>query len=298
MGPPGHFAIALAAKSFAPEVPLWVLLLGTEVSDLLSYGFEFIGIEKFGTSHTGIHQKEIHFTLNTTSHSIHFLLLSILLAITAYSTMLVPVIAIKYGYNTVFVAGSVVGFLILLAASAFLWVYGKRMCQMGSSLIVNDAIILGIILGILWIVEISINNFLAPPLPARDIVDNIFWAMIAFSIFVFATVCAYRAESIRVGIVVAIWSGLVSGVLACGMALSLIVFGMRFITQDPLNIAEWAARGTDTNAPTMAAYFAYETFAGAFMHLIVLGIFMGLLLGLLGGTVGRVIKETIRWIQR
>jgi membrane-bound metal-dependent hydrolase YbcI (DUF457 family) len=56
MGPPGHFAIALAAKPFAPEVPLWVLLLSTEASDLLSYGFEFIGIEKFGTSHADIHQ--------------------------------------------------------------------------------------------------------------------------------------------------------------------------------------------------------------------------------------------------
>jgi len=47
----------------------------------------------------------------------------------------------------------------------------------------------------------------------------------------------------------------------------------------------------------MAAYYAYETFAGAFLHLIILGIFMGLLLGLLGGTVGKVIKATSRWIQ-
>jgi hypothetical protein len=227
----------------------------------------------------------------------HFPLLSLLLTITVFSTILALIIAFKYGYNTISIAGSVVGFLILLATSGFLWVYDKRTSQMGNSLIINDAIMVGIILGILWIVEIGINNFIAPPLPARDIIDNIFWAIIAFSIFVFSALCAYRAGSIRVGIVVGIWSGFVSGLLACCTALSLVVFGTRFVTQDPLNVAEWAVRGTDTNAPTMAAYYAYETFAGAFLHLIVLGVFMGLLLGLLGGTFGMVIKASCRWIR-
>ena len=74
------------------------------------------------------------------------------------------------------------------------------------------------------------------------------------------------------------------------MALSLIVFGMRFIAQDPLNISEWAVCRADSGAPTMAAYFAYETFAGAFSHLIVLGIVMGCLLGLLGGSIWKINK--------
>jgi hypothetical protein len=169
---------------------------------------------------------------------------------------------------------------------------------MGSSWIANDANLVGIILGILWVVEISINNFIAPPLPARDIVDNIFWAVIALVIFVFTTVCAYRAKRFASGMEAGIWSGLVSGIFACCMALALIVFGMHFITHDPLNITEWAARGTNTSAPTMAAYYAYETFAGAFGHLTILGIFMGLLLGLLGGTVGRAIQVASRWRQR
>jgi hypothetical protein len=236
--------------------------------------------------------------LNTIPKSTRFSILTILLVITIYSTILVLIIAFKYSYNAMFVAGSVGGFLILLVTSGFLWVYGKRTSQKGSPLIVKDAITLGIILGMLWIIEISINNFLAPPLPARDIGDNIFWAMIAVSIFVSAIVCAYRAGRIRAGIMVGAWSGFVSGLLACCMALSLIIFAMHFITKDPLNIAEWAARGTETHAPTMAAYFGYETFAGAFLHLIVLGVLMGLLLGLLGGTVGVAIKTSYRWLQR
>ena len=56
MSPFGHFAIALAAKPAAWKVPLWVLLLSTEVPDLISYLFRFIGIEKFSVSQTYSHQ--------------------------------------------------------------------------------------------------------------------------------------------------------------------------------------------------------------------------------------------------
>jgi hypothetical protein len=45
MGPPGHFAIGLAAKPAVPKAPLWALLAATEVLDLLAFGFMAIGIE-------------------------------------------------------------------------------------------------------------------------------------------------------------------------------------------------------------------------------------------------------------
>jgi hypothetical protein len=44
----------------------------------------------------------------------------------------------------------------------------------------------------------------------------------------------------------------------------------------------------------MASYFAYETFAGAFLHLTVLGIGMGALLGVVGGVVGKFAKTAFR----
>jgi hypothetical protein len=67
----------------------------------------------------------------------------------------------------------------------------------------------------------------------------------------------------------------------------MIVFGMHFITHDPLNIAEWAVQQAGNNTPGMAAYFAFETFAGGFLHLLVLGIVMGALLGVAGGVIGK-----------
>jgi hypothetical protein len=56
MGPPGHLAIAFAAKPAAQKVPLWVLLLATEFLDLLTYGFYAFGFEDFGVSHTDLAQ--------------------------------------------------------------------------------------------------------------------------------------------------------------------------------------------------------------------------------------------------
>jgi membrane-bound metal-dependent hydrolase YbcI (DUF457 family) len=45
MGPPGHFAIAFAAKPVTPKAPLWLLLVATEILDLLAFGFMALGIE-------------------------------------------------------------------------------------------------------------------------------------------------------------------------------------------------------------------------------------------------------------
>ena len=50
MGPVGHLAVGCAAKPAAPKTPLWVLLLATEVLDLLSFGFVTIGVEEVSLS--------------------------------------------------------------------------------------------------------------------------------------------------------------------------------------------------------------------------------------------------------
>jgi hypothetical protein len=42
---PGHFGVAFAVKPIAPKAPLWVLLVASEVLDLLCYGVVAIGME-------------------------------------------------------------------------------------------------------------------------------------------------------------------------------------------------------------------------------------------------------------
>ncbi len=79
--------------------------------------------------------------------------------------------------------------------------------------------------------------------------------------------------------------------MACVTALALAVFGMSLLRSDPVNLAEWANRGADSTAPSVAAYLAYETLAGAFLHLVVAGLVMGLLLGVAGGVLGVLAKR-------
>ncbi len=44
---------------------------------------------------------------------------------------------------------------------------------------------------------------------------------------------------------------------------------MPLILKDQLNIKEWADLKEATHYPSMAVYFAYQTLAGAMLHLIV-----------------------------
>jgi hypothetical protein len=48
MGPPGHIAVAFAAKPAVPRASLWVLILATEILDLLCFGLLAAGIERIG----------------------------------------------------------------------------------------------------------------------------------------------------------------------------------------------------------------------------------------------------------
>jgi hypothetical protein len=45
MGPLGHFAVGLAAKPAAPKLPLGVLLLATEIPDILALTLGYAGVE-------------------------------------------------------------------------------------------------------------------------------------------------------------------------------------------------------------------------------------------------------------
>jgi len=62
---------------------------------------------------------------------------------------------------------------------------------------------------------------------------------------------------------------------------------MKYLLIDPLNIKEWTDIKAAENSPGMDVYFAYQTFAGGIMHLIILGAIMGLLLGTVGGFLGK-----------
>jgi hypothetical protein len=206
-----------------------------------------------------------------------------------FSAILVLITAVSYSYSTLTLLVSVAGFIILLLLSGILWFLhrGPDWLKKFVGIDLDEATGVGLAVGVLWFAEISMNNFIAPPLPLRDTLDDIFWFLVALFIFIYAAFKAYRTQSVVYAVKVGAWSGLMSGFVACLTALLVIVFAMPYMMQDPLNITEWAARGASGNGPTMAAYFAYESFAGAFLHLLVLGLGMGGVLGVVGGVLGK-----------
>jgi hypothetical protein len=152
----------------------------------------------------------------------------------------------------------------------------------------------GLYFGLIWTIEISMNNIIQPRLPLRDYLDNIFWGIIAVLIFYVSYKNAFNTKKISAGIKAGFFSGFASGIIACLTALILVCFGMKLLLKDPINIAEWADMKGKTNYPDMASYFAYQTFAGAIMHLIILGIIMGLLLGITGCLTGKLVSSKVK----
>jgi hypothetical protein len=147
----------------------------------------------------------------------------------------------------------------------------------------------GLIGGGLWLAEIAFNNISRSSAATRLWVDDGAWAVIALIILVAAFIAARRG-GFMAGLANGFWSGTVSGVIACLTALGLIVFFMKVVLADPLNIAEYADR-VPSHHPGMATYFAYETVIGALGHLIVLGTVMGVLLGAFGGVAGSLMRR-------
>jgi hypothetical protein len=56
------------------------------------------------------------------------------------------------------------------------------------------------------------------------------------------------------------------------------------------NQKEWSNLKASPNSPGIDVYFAYQTFAGAIMHLVILGAIMGLFLGSIGGATDKTLR--------
>ena len=178
--------------------------------------------------------------------------------------------------------------LLAAVAGGILW--GSRRLQAGADgSTFRAGALVGGVLGLAWVIEISFNNFVPPAIsvPARGWVDNGVWAAISLATVGLGAWGTRRTGRRATGVWLGVWSGLASGLTACLMGLLLIVAAMPFLLRDPYNLAEWAARGAASGAPDLPTYLAYETLAGALGHLVALGIVAGALLGGLGGLIGR-----------
>ena len=179
-------------------------------------------------------------------------------------------------------AGSLIGILLISVLTTIL-----RLLRNKTNERQKKNVLAGLCIGLLWTIEISVNNFIRPGLPLRDTVDNLFWGIVELLILIIAAYDVYKSDKFIDGLKSGFWTGLASGAVACFSALLVIVFGMKFILLDPLNIKEWSEMKAALHSPGMDVYFAYQTFAGAVGHLFILGLILGMIVGSLGGLLGK-----------
>jgi hypothetical protein len=196
-------------------------------------------------------------------------------------------------------AASEPGYLVLGLGyiTALLITGGLIVAGLGTRTIEDDhtartGIAIGVITGAVWVAEESYNLIFTAPIPERDLVDDLLLALIALVILISAFVRAFRTRQVRHGVRLGLWSGAVSGMIACLAAEIFIVFFIHLLTQDPASVQEWADQGSGSGAPTIETYWAYASLKGALLlHLVLVGPVMGGVLGALGGAIG----AGVRW---
>ncbi|MEI6683836.1 MAG: hypothetical protein WCO44_14490, partial [Bacteroidota bacterium] len=100
-----------------------------------------------------------------------------------------------------------VGVVSLLTTAVLLRIFQKR----GVSPLRRRSVAIGLVVGLLWTIEIGVNNLVRPGLPLRDIIDNIFWAVIALLILAASTREVILSNRSRDGVLAGFWSGIASG---------------------------------------------------------------------------------------
>jgi hypothetical protein len=138
------------------------------------------------------------------------------------------VITIFFLYRTITwplgpeVSGCLFSFILLTITFILLWIKRNKLIHDFQ----KKDVVFGLGLGLLWTIEISINNFIRPGLPYRDIIDNTFLFIINLAILIVAARDAYQSNKFHFGVKSGFWTGLASGAIACLTALLLIVFGI------------------------------------------------------------------------
>jgi hypothetical protein len=178
-------------------------------------------------------------------------------------------------------------YIAVLLLTGGLIAAGLRTRTLEDDRAVCTGVAVGVVTGAVWVVEESYNLIFTAAVPVRDLVDNLLLALIAFVVLISALVRAFRSGQVRQGARTGLWSGAVSGMIACLMAEIFIVFFMHLLTQDPASVEEWAVQGLGSGAPTIETYWAYASLKGAFLlHLVLVGPVMGGVVGALGGGIG------------
>jgi hypothetical protein len=156
---------------------------------------------------------------------------------------------------------------------------------------------LGAILGLLWVVEIGVNNVFPAcqaPVGTRDAIDDAIWALIGLLTLGVAGLASHRRGGSAPGAKIGLWSGIVSGLFAYLAGLLVVDLFLGAVVADPELVANFPA----SQFPDLATYATFaivgaSPLVGAAGHLWLLGIAAGTLLGAVGGLAGTLTTKVL-----
>jgi hypothetical protein len=144
-------------------------------------------------------------------------------------------------------------------------------------------ILFGLLIGALWIVEILAGNLIAVGSGAGIMIYRLA-TLAAYTLpLVAGAVGAYAHKSVRYGIAVGFWSGLISGLIAF-LTLMLIAYAfMGILQRDTQTLSEYARSGE----PTLSTYIVGDFLFGSCSHLLLIGVLYGTALATVGALFGK-----------
>jgi hypothetical protein len=185
----------------------------------------------------------------------------LVLAVTGYSMLRYPGILLPRRVGLLF-AG-----VLLVALLSYLIITWRLTLHMDSDATwsAHQGLNCGFLIAGFWFLEIVAGNLLDP---TYTVVRILYFgsSLVAFSLPLFAGIFgALHSGMIRTGILIGVWSGIVSGLLTFLSLMAVTVVFLNQMLQDPQNILQFQGSG----ASDLVTFVMGDSLAGATGHLVI-----------------------------
>lgn len=148
--------------------------------------------------------------------------------------------------------------------------------------------IFGLTIGLLWIIEIMVGNIVAVESNvSRAIYTGATVAAFALPLIAGA-VGAYRLGTVRSGIAVGFWSGLLSGLIAYLTLMFITYVFMGTLQHDPQTLREYA----HSSERALSTFIVGDFLFASCSHLVLIGVLWGTATAAVGAIVGKANRAT------
>jgi hypothetical protein len=198
--------------------------------------------------------------------------------VTGYSLLRYPGVLVPLRVGLLY-AGVLV--VVLLSYLVMVWHLTHSM-EAESLWIARLGLNWGLLIAFFWLIEMTTGNLL----DAQSGLVRILYfgsSILAFSLPLFAGIWGTRQSGkIRMGMLAGLWSGIISGLLAFLILMTITYLFLNPILQDPQNLSQFQGSGT----PDIATFVIGDSLAGATGHLVI-GLVLGPASGFMGGVIGK-----------